>query len=146
MLKGLQCSGPLERQFTNIRAFSQMLVQETKFIFFRTGGVEPYTAHFDGRDVAIPPRERLISGDTSSQSSLSMAQDWIDICDEEHHWKNSKTALLPKRVLDIHDGRVRLLHTESMSGLCSCLSYRSSPEPILWRTSNVIGQFEDDIP
>lgn len=76
-------------------------------------------------DLSLCPSFRAAPVDTRSTRSLQTAQHWIKCCDEEHGCMKETHSVLPRRVLDVRHGGVRLYEsgTENHEARYACLSY-----------------------
>ncbi|KAE9362912.1 HET-domain-containing protein [Stipitochalara longipes BDJ] len=94
----------------------------------------------------------VTSGDTSFQSSLRQAQEWLHSCRETHNMCNRSTSpALPRRVIDVRPfsskDSIRLLETQNQRGNYLCLSHCWGQTVVpLMTTSKTISKWKDEIP
>ena len=84
--------------------------------------------------------------DPSLGVNLCIALDWINKCDNEHPCRADKFPFLPKRLLDLRDGRVRLFLTEGKRGHYACLSHRWGSNMRLQTNAATMESFRQGIP
>jgi hypothetical protein len=84
--------------------------------------VESSSEHFPySSPMKTPPTGRIIPLNTGSFDTLQTAHSWIANCDQKHRCKSSEKSQLPRRILDVRNGKVRLHNSASESGLYACL-------------------------
>jgi hypothetical protein len=94
----------------------------------------------------------VTSGDTSFQSSLRQAQEWLQSCRGTHNMCNRSTSpALPRRVIDVRPfsskDSIRLLETQNQRGNYLCLSHCWGQTAVpLMTTSKTISKWKDEIP
>jgi hypothetical protein len=79
--------------------------------------------NFYGRHTTLPSHKSIPPGDTSSGASLAKALGWLKHCDQRHSCRSPELPKLPKRILDVHNGRVRLHEQEQEQAEYACLSH-----------------------
>jgi len=92
--------------------------------------------------------QRLPQYDTSSERCFERAVGWLEECDREHNCTSTKERGVPCRVLDVRNGRVRLLGVQGDEHFnYACLSHCwGSSEDMLRMTSINKSAFETEIP
>ncbi|KAH7082151.1 heterokaryon incompatibility protein-domain-containing protein [Paraphoma chrysanthemicola] len=91
--------------------------------------------------------QRMLPFDTKSTQSLDRARRWIRNCDGEHDCVASVGQRLPRRLLDVRYGRVRLhasLRTERAK--YACLSHCWGTKTMIQTTLGNISSFIKEIP
>jgi hypothetical protein len=96
---------------------------------------------------------RVLSGDTSTSTSLNLAQSWIQDCETTHGQCGSgRDVSLPKRCLDLKptstsDGSaIQLVETSGSTGTYACLSHCWGKDKLITTTSQTIVCHLNSIP
>ncbi|KAF4472611.1 heterokaryon incompatibility [Fusarium albosuccineum] len=109
--------------------------QHFSFQFYAPTGTKPI---IQGLKVA-----NISHGDTSSSTSLDLANRWIRNCEATHeHCGSGRDVPLPKRCLDLEPGSIgidpaiRLVETNGATGTYACLSHCWGKDPIPIKTTS----------
>lgn len=96
---------------------------------------------------------KVLTGDTSTSTSLNLAQSWIKDCEMTHGQCGSgRDVSLPKRCLDlkptsIPDGSaIQLVETHGSTGTYACLSHCWGKDKLITTTSQTIASHLSGIP
>ncbi|KAK1675106.1 hypothetical protein BDP55DRAFT_715727, partial [Colletotrichum godetiae] len=95
------------------------------------------------------PKETRFGPSTDSDRSFANAQQWLRQCLDHHDWGKSRDSFHPRRLLDLHGNRVRLIETAEASDFqCPyvCLSHRwgdASMARLISTTNNIHNHMEE---
>lgn len=93
--------------------------------------------------------ERVLPGDTSSLQSLETVKKWIRTCHQEHNCMPVLEAKLPKRLLDVRKGRIRLhettAHDQGLKYACLSHCWGYPPTAILRTTPSSLVSYQQSI-
>lgn len=100
-----------------------------------------------GVKTTLPISQRLIPCNTRSAQTLRTVRNWLSSCDSSHKCQTIERSQLPRRLLDVCDGRVRLYESHGESGRYASLSHRwGTTEMMLCTTMASLMDFQEDIP
>jgi hypothetical protein len=84
---------------------------------------------------------------SSSSNCESTMGKWIDECNNNHHECTRQRTILPKRVLDVANGKIRLIETKRREGRYLTLSHCwGTPGTQLKTTKDTLARWELEIP